>query len=125
MPSKTRSDFSEGNAAYRRGSYPEAIKEYTTCLEADAESVLAYSNRSMAYLQLEQYEAALSDAEAALKLDDACVKAAYRMGLALDGLQRHEEAVDAYRYVLRLQPENKAALMKLNERTSNDGPPSC
>lgn len=69
----------------------------------------------MAYLHLKDYEEALSDAEAALKLDNSCIKAAYRKGLALDGLGHREGAVDAYRYVLKLQPQNKAALQKLNE----------
>jgi len=105
----------KGNEAYRRGDYAEAIKSYTLCLEHDAASVLAYSNRAMAHLQLRNFEGAQLDAAAALNLDATFLKARYRLGLALEGLDRKEEAIEEYKKLLKQQPNNKAALQKLQE----------
>ena len=103
-----------GNKAYRNGDYRAAVEAYSVCLKHDSGSAVAYSNRAMAHLQLENYEEALADSDAALKLDEGCVKARYRRGVALENLERKEEAVKEFQSILEMQPKNKAASERLN-----------
>ena len=107
-----------GNEAYRRGDYEEAVRAYTRCLASDPEATVAYSNRSMAHLQLKDFSAALIDAEAALKLDGSLVKARYRRATALEHLGREDEAIQDLQCILQQQPRNKAAAEKLKELQS-------
>ena len=107
-----------GNEAYRRGDYKEAVCAYTRCLECDPESPVAYSNRSMAHLQLKDFASALIDAEAALKLDSSSIKARYRRAAALEHLGRKDEAIQELQNILQQQPRNKAITEKLKELQS-------
>ena len=63
--------------------------------------------RSLVNYNLNDYDAALSDAEKSLVLDPAWMKGFHRRGLALLALNRNEEAQAAYEQVLKLQPHNK------------------
>lgn len=69
----------------------------------------------MAHLQLQNFEEALADADAALQIDNGAVKAYYRKGMALEGLQRKQEALESFQKILEIEPKNKAALQKLTE----------
>ena len=63
--------------------------------------------RSLVNYNLNDYDAALSDAEKSLVLDPAWMKGFHRRGLALLALNRNEEAQAAYEQALKLQPHNK------------------
>ena len=99
----------DGNNAFKRGDYHEAIQLYTQCLDLDSSVLAAHANRAMAYLKAGQSNEALADCEAVLRQDTQNVKCWLRKGQACWDLQRPSEAVAAWRRCLELQPGNAQA----------------
>ena len=58
----------QGNECVKGGKYSEAILHYTHAIQLDKTNHLLYSNRSLAFLKLDQYYFALEDAKEAIKL---------------------------------------------------------
>uniref|UniRef100_UPI00248E29B8 cytochrome P450 n=1 Tax=Phaeobacter italicus TaxID=481446 RepID=UPI00248E29B8 len=69
-------------------------------LSAGAAALLG--NRAAARLAMKQFEGALADAEAAVKLDAGWAKGHFRRGQALAGLERWADARAAFEEVLRI-----------------------
>ncbi|KHJ90771.1 tetratricopeptide repeat protein, partial [Oesophagostomum dentatum] len=61
-----------------------------------------------AYCRLEQYDLAIQDCRTALALDPKYSKAYGRMGLALSCQNRYEQAVEAYKKALELDPNQES-----------------
>ncbi|RXM95856.1 Tetratricopeptide repeat protein 28 [Acipenser ruthenus] len=65
-PSLSKADFIEkvrqSNQACQKGDFHTAIRLYTEALEADPQNCILYSNRSAAYMKIQEYEWALEDA---------------------------------------------------------------
>jgi tetratricopeptide (TPR) repeat protein len=109
-----------GNTAFAEGSWHEAAVRYTEALalldgaagaalpaSEQAELTVALSsNRAACFLKLGRYEQALADTDKALGLAPAHAKAAFRKGLALQALERFEEAVPAFARAQSLEPKN-------------------
>lgn len=68
-----------GNECVRAGNYVEAIVHYSHAIKINAASPQLYSNRSLAFLKLQQYYHALEDANEAIRLDPTWAKAGYTM----------------------------------------------
>ena len=98
-----------GDQAFRVGGFKTAIDHYTQAISLDPEFVLAYSNRSAAYLKNSEKSKALGDAEKVTQLDPTYVKGFSRLAAALHSLKRWEKAKDAYQKVLELDKTNAAA----------------
>jgi len=58
----------KGNAALQLENIEEAIKYYSEAIELSPDNHVIFSNRSAAYCKDQQYEKALQDAEAAIRL---------------------------------------------------------
>lgn len=72
---QTRMEFKEkGNLAFNQGNYREALQYYTIAIEKDPSNVVFYSNRSAAYLMLQNFQAALDDANIGIEKDSAWAK---------------------------------------------------
>jgi len=108
-----------GKAAFARADYQTAVEHFSKVIELDKNHVLAYSNRSAAYLQLakaissrnnEFAELALADAEKALELDPKMIKAYTRKGAALFQLKKLKEALQAYQAGLAVDATDKSLL---------------
>ena len=84
------------------GDYKEAIKIYTTLLQ-DNEDYILYSNRSVAYFKLKQYELALKDAVKSTKLNYEYSKSWGRLGACLYCLKRFDKAKVAYERAYELE----------------------
>ncbi|KAJ1625344.1 hypothetical protein T492DRAFT_1040497 [Pavlovales sp. CCMP2436] len=139
-----------GNAAFSSGDWHEAAVRYTeaialletapsaaapssaTAVAADAaaaETLLALrANRAAAFLKLGRYEQALADSEFALAASPAHAKAAFRKGLALQALERFDEAIFAFAHASALEPSNgqvsaalRMAEMQLRRKRAQDG----
>ena len=107
-----------GNEAFKAGRYEEALALYEDALavEVTAPSVAAAeaaaalrSNRSACYAALKKFDEALDEAQQCCALRPGWAKGHSRVGAALHGLGRHDEALAAYAEVLSLEPENKQA----------------
>nr|KAG5687268.1 hypothetical protein BaRGS_010255 [Batillaria attramentaria] len=95
----------EGNKHFERADYASAIKVYSEAIALSKTDHLLFSNRAHAYASLEEYSAALEDAESVVKLRPDWPKGFYRKGVALYGLGLYEDAVIAFMQCLALDKE--------------------
>jgi stress-induced-phosphoprotein 1 len=98
----------KGNAALSAGNAQEAVACYTKAIELDPSDHVFYSNRSAAYLSMDDAAHALEDAEACIKTKADWAKGHARKGAALHALKRYDEAVAAYDEGLKVEPGNAA-----------------
>ena len=73
-------------------------------LSLDAKNHVLYSNRSAAYVGLEQYSRALADANACIRISPTFVKGYSRQAYAYLKLSKPGLAEKAYRQGLQLDP---------------------
>jgi serine/threonine-protein phosphatase 5 len=104
----------EANTKFKDGKYEEAIALYSQAIEVFPTSIL-YANRAFANIKLENYGAALSDADEAITLDPYNVKAHYRHGTANFALGRVRDARQDFEEALKIDPGNKETREKLDE----------
>ncbi|KAI0919491.1 hypothetical protein AcV5_001544 [Taiwanofungus camphoratus] len=85
-----------GNAAYQQRKFSTAIDLYTRAIEVTPkpESVF-FSNRAACYINMNppQYEKVVEDCDEAMRIDSGYAKAVNRRGIALEALDRNEEAL--------------------------------
>ena len=104
-----------GDQAFRMGGYRTAIDHYSHAIELDPDFVVAYSNRSAAYLKNNEKSKALHDAERVTYLDPQLSKGWSRRAAALHALKRWPHALEAYQKVLELDVTNAVAQKGLVE----------
>jgi hypothetical protein len=99
----------QGDLAFRMGGFKTAIDHYSRAIDVDPEFVVAYSNRSAAYLKNNEKSKALRDAEMVTELDPGLQKGWSRLAAALHALKRWNNAFEAYKKVLELDANNAVA----------------
>lgn len=97
----------EGNAHMKASEFDAAINKYNDAIKLNRDPAY-FCNRAAAYCRLEQYDLAIQDCRTALALDAKYSKAYGRMGLALSCQNRYEQAVDAYKKALELDPNQES-----------------
>mmetsp|Transcript_43053 Transcript_43053/g.31431 ORF Transcript_43053/g.31431 Transcript_43053/m.31431 type:complete len:426 (+) Transcript_43053:31-1308(+) len=122
MPSEEAIRLKEaGTAAYSKKDFRMAISQFSSSIDAckDATSTedkeflkLLLSNRSAAYQNVKEYDAALSDANRCISIDPQWPKGYGRKGDALLSLNRNGEAFNAYNTGLRLNPSDQTLVQK-------------
>lgn len=91
--------FGEENFAGAADLYSQSIKlaeaeeHRQGKLVRNSEIILGYSNRAEAYIRLQEFGKALSDAKKALSRDPSHLKSLFRKGRALLGLSQYEQAL--------------------------------
>jgi serine/threonine-protein phosphatase 5 len=71
-----------------------------------------YCNRALVSIKQENYALALYDSKDAIKCDPTFVKAYYRQGSAHLALGQYENAIQDFKLVCKMQPNNKDAREK-------------
>lgn len=75
-----------GNAAVKNGKYEEAVLHYTHAIKLDSANYTLYSNRSFAFLKMQQFYFAMEDANETIRLNPTWAKViAYRLQSFRDG----------------------------------------
>jgi len=97
----------DGNTAFQKGNNAEAIKLYSKAVELDPKSHVYLTNRATAYAAMQDWDKALTDSNKAIALKDDWVKGWFRKGQALVGMKKYDEAVDAYKRAVELDPKNE------------------
>ncbi|GAA5803034.1 hypothetical protein EDC94DRAFT_693268 [Helicostylum pulchrum] len=120
----------EGNKYFKQNNYIEAIRFYTMAVDLSwsrplweplafqyvrEELAPVLSNRSAAYLSLENYVEAYVDAEMVTRLKREWSKGWFRKGKALVGLGRVAEAAEAFETGLRFDHESEELVKALAE----------
>ncbi|KAH7103020.1 putative stress-induced protein STI1 [Auriculariales sp. MPI-PUGE-AT-0066] len=85
-----------GNKAFAAKQYDEAIDLFTKAIALDSSNHVLYSNRSAANAGKRQWSDALSDAEKCVEISPNWSKGYARVGAALHGLKRYDEAIQSY-----------------------------
>jgi len=104
-----------GNKAFSNGDYPTAIKRFTEAIEITPENHLLYSNRSMAYIQLKDWEDALQDAIKCTELAADFAKGHFRKGIILTELKKKDDAIIALTKARDLDPKDPEILQALEQ----------
>lgn len=95
-----------GNCFFRAGEFDSAVRDFTVALLHDTGDHHIYSNRSAAYLELHDYNAALQDGQQSVTLCPQFSKGWGRVAAANLGLGNSPGAIKAYNIGLRLDPNN-------------------
>ncbi|XP_043262644.1 protein unc-45 homolog B [Colletes gigas] len=102
----------KGNQEFNKGNWTEALNCYTNALklmnENNSEKAIYYKNRAATYLKQKEYEPAIKDCNEALEICSNDPKALFRRCQALEALERFEEAYRDARYIISIDPGNKA-----------------
>lgn len=113
----------KGNAAFSSGNFAEAIIFFTEAIQLDPSNHVLYSNRSAAEASLKQYDKALEDAKKVVELKADWPKGYSRLGAAHFGLHQLQEAVEAYKKGLELDPKNEQLQQGLKDvEAAQQGP---
>merc|ERR1711881_54869 len=104
----------EGNALFRKGLFEPAIEKYAEALGhcEEPEGSLALSirnNRAACHHQLSDFGAVIKDTNFVLEREPNNIKALAQRMLALEPLERYEQALKDARAVLLLDPRNEMA----------------
>ncbi|XP_069850715.1 tetratricopeptide repeat protein 28 isoform X2 [Dipodomys merriami] len=105
----------QSNQACHDGDFHTAIVLYNEALAVDPQNCILYSNRSAAYMKIQQYEQALDDAIKARLLNPKWPKAYFRQGVALQYLGRHADALAAFASGLAQDPKSLQLLVGMVE----------
>jgi len=112
----------EGNELMKQEKYKEALEQYKSAIEIDANNAVYYCNRAAAYSKLSDFTNSIEDCKNALKIDPSYGKAWGRLGLALLSNNQFEEAYEAYNKAIQLEPANdgyKQNLKIVEEKLKN------
>lgn len=105
----------EANELFAGGKYLPAIEVYTRAIELTPNNAVLYSNRAFAHIKTEAFGSALIDAQKSIDLDKKYIKGYYRMATAKLALGKHKEALNYFRQVVKLVPNDRDARTKLAE----------
>ncbi|KAH8863158.1 Protein unc-45 like [Schistosoma japonicum] len=103
----------EANELFKQGLYQEAVDLYDRCLNlCDSDNnmkLVLQSNKAQCYLNLSNYNDALTTALEALSISPGDPKALYRCAQAYEGKGMLKEALETARRLIRVDPKNKVA----------------
>jgi len=104
-----------GNAAFKKGNFKEAIKCFSEAIEAEPKNASFYSNRSAAYMKLDDHEKALEDGKMCVTLKPEWGKGYSRQGSALFMMAKYNEAIAIYAQGLAADPADSLLTQGLQQ----------
>jgi tetratricopeptide (TPR) repeat protein len=102
----------KGNEALQKKDFTSAVKFYSEGIELDPSNHVFFSNRSAAYLALNNFQKALEDADQTLKINPDFTRGYLRKAQALFYLNKFEECSAISSKGLEKEPQN-TQLVKL------------
>jgi serine/threonine-protein phosphatase 5 len=112
---RAESHKTNANQLFAQKKFKDAVQEYTLAISYNPLQPTYYGNRAFAYIKQELYGAALLDANEAIALDPAYVKAYYRRAVAQMALGKLKEALADFKSVVKVAPRDRDALLKLKD----------
>ena len=97
----------KGNELFKGGEFVKALKEYEEGIKRDPKAHAIYSNRSVTYIKLMDFNSALKDADKAIELNPTFVKAYARKGNCHHMMKEYHKALKAFDDGLKIDKDNK------------------
>jgi tetratricopeptide (TPR) repeat protein len=118
----TASDFLElGVDKMRRGDYQEAIKNFNQAIELEKDLAVAYSDRCLAYLQLQDYHQAVTDCTQAINFAPDNFEAYLNRGVAHYRQGDYSAAIVDHNRAVALKPSDFRAYYNRALARAGDG----
>ncbi|KAL1431246.1 hypothetical protein MTO96_014622 [Rhipicephalus appendiculatus] len=114
-PSKSEELKEKGNQCLKEEKYAEAILHYTHAISSDRENSILYSNRSMAFLKMDQFYLAYEDAKETIRLNPEWAKGYYRKAEVEFKAEHYEEAMESFRKSLQFGADEPKVLDQLRK----------
>lgn len=115
-----------GNASFRDGDFPTAIKEYEDATKRDPTNAPYHNNLAAAYLKMGVFNDAKRMVEKALEIDKNYVKAWAKKGDIEFYMKEYHKSMDSYKAGLQLEPDNslckqglQKTIAKVNEANAD------
>ncbi|RWS06208.1 uncharacterized protein B4U79_04176 [Dinothrombium tinctorium] len=96
-----------------KNDYEAAISFYSKAIDLNANDFRFYCNRSLCYENMKKFENALKDAEKAIELNPYRPKPYFRKARAMLALKSYEEAEEAFKNVLKIDPNCEATINEM------------
>jgi len=109
-----------GNNFFRKGKCREAVGAYSKAIDLVSDEHFALGNRANVHQKMGDFEAALSDSEAAIQARPDWAKGYFRKGSALQKLKRHEEAFYAFFECLSIETATKNDITDAVREAANE-----
>jgi Flp pilus assembly protein TadD len=113
LPSFARDYLFRSIAWYEKGHFPEALSDINRSVALDPRDVTALHHRGNVLLALNRLEDARQEYERTLKISSEDAGIWNNYGIALDGLGRTNEALQAFRRAMECKPPSKSAFLGL------------
>lgn len=107
----------KGNECVQDGKYIEAVLHYTQAIKMDPNNYVLYSNRSFAFLKLDQHYLSLNDANATVRLQPQWAKGYFRRAEVEAAGELYDEAILSYTRALQLEPDNPKIMESIKNIT--------
>lgn len=98
--------FERGNSYESMELYQEAIQDFTTAIELEANNPQYYTNRGLSYYNLEMYHEAMQDYNQAIIIAPQEVIPYYNRGSCYAVMGQYDEAIADYTQAISLEPNN-------------------
>jgi len=105
----------QGDEAFKRREWKQAADLYSEAIRLNSEVPAYFSNRSAAFVEMGDFQAALEDGKVAETLDPSWPKPHFRQGIALRALKRFDMAISAFAYGQSLDPNNPSWQQEIEE----------
>lgn len=103
----------EGNNFYSKGELSKAISCYDEAIKLDPDNYLAYTNRSVVYLDQQLFDKTIEDCDKAITIKNDFVLSYYNRAVAYQNKGNLDKSLADYRKTLELDPNFTAAYNNL------------
>ncbi|VVC95247.1 unnamed protein product [Leptidea sinapis] len=107
----------KGNECVKNGNFIEAVLHYTHAIKMEPTNYVLYSNRSFAFLKLDQHYLSLQDANETVKLQPQWAKGYFRRAEVEAASGLLDEAIISYTRALQLDPQNPKLMESIRNIT--------
>ena len=109
----------KGNACVKEGNHVEAILHYSSAIKADPNNYAIHSNRSLAFLKMQQFYLAYQDAKRTIELKPDWAKGYFRKGEVEYATFHFDKALTSYTKAFCLQKDDRS-LMDAMKRAARE-----
>lgn len=100
----------KGNSCVKEGNHAEAVLHYSSAIRTDPSNPALHSNRSLAFLKLQQYYLAHQDAKRAIELKPDWAKGYFRKGEVEYATFHFDKALTSYTKAFCLQKDDRSLM---------------